>query len=136
MLNDSKLYDIFWTHDIRIDVHILNREKIMVGRNMNPYKLKKGRPTMVKRLWIIGSKCYIKRNDENLGKFDSISNEEFFLGYAIRCKAYKFYNLGLKNMIEIPYVRVDEEFKYRKIDEDDDHPLLKIPLELYKMKKG
>ena len=102
MLNDSKLYDIFWTHDILIDVHILNREKIMVGRNMNPNELKKGRPITVKRLWIFGSKFYIRRNDENLGKLDSISHEEIFLGYAIRCKAYKFYNLGLKNMIEIP----------------------------------
>ena len=75
MLNDSNLYDIFWTHDILIDVHILNREKIMVGRNMNPYELKKGIPTTVKHLWIFRSKCYIRRNDENLGKFDSISNE-------------------------------------------------------------
>ena len=68
----------------------------MVGRNMNPYELKKGRPTTIKCLWILGNKWYIIRNDENLGKFDSVFNEEFFLGYAIRYKAYKFHNLWLK----------------------------------------
>jgi hypothetical protein len=36
-----------------------------------PYKLWKGRPTNVKHFRVFGSKCYIKREDDRMGKFDS-----------------------------------------------------------------
>ena len=84
--------------------------------------ISKRRPTTAKQFQIFGSKLYIKWNDENLGKFDSRSDEGAFLGYSTRSKAYKCYNLSLKMMVEIPYVKVDGEFKYIRIDDDDDQP--------------
>jgi hypothetical protein len=36
-----------------------------------PYELWKGRPTNVKHFRVFGSKCYIKREDGRMGKFDS-----------------------------------------------------------------
>ena len=46
-----------------------------------PYELWFGRPTLVKYFRIFGSRCYIKREDDNLGKFDSRTDEGVFLGY-------------------------------------------------------
>jgi len=36
-----------------------------------PYELWKGRPASVTYFNIFGSKCFIKINDDSLGKFDS-----------------------------------------------------------------
>jgi hypothetical protein len=47
----------------------------------HPMNYGKVRPTSVKHFRIFGSKCYIKRDDEDLGKFDSRTYEEvIFLG--------------------------------------------------------
>jgi hypothetical protein len=36
-----------------------------------PYELWKGRPANVKHFRVFGSKCYIKREDRKMRKFDS-----------------------------------------------------------------
>jgi transposase InsO family protein len=71
MIMDSKLIDIFWTHTVHIAVHI--QKKVMLRNNIdkNPYELWKGRLANVKHFRVFGSKCYIKREDGRLGKFDS-----------------------------------------------------------------
>ena len=101
LLNDSKFLYIFWTHVVHTFSHILNRAQIRIGVNMTPYELWKGRPSIVNNFWIFGSKGYIKRNEDNLGKFDSRSGEGYFLGYVARSKAYICYNISIKNIIEI-----------------------------------
>lgn len=37
---------------------------------------------------MFGSKCYIRKDEEYMGKFVARSNEGIFLGYSIRIKAY------------------------------------------------
>jgi transposase InsO family protein len=71
MLNDSKLSDIFWVQAIHTTVHILNRGMLRSNNDKTPYELWKGRPTNVKHFRVFGSKCYIKREDNKVGKFDS-----------------------------------------------------------------
>jgi adenylate kinase family enzyme len=80
----------------------------MVSNNKRSYELWKGRPTSVKNFRIFGSKCYIKRYDEYLGKFDSRTDGIIFLGYSSRCKAYICYNKILKNIVESINVRINE----------------------------
>ena len=67
-----------------------------------------GIPTFVKHLRVFGSKCYIKRDDDNLGKFDYRSNEGIFLGYPPNKKIYKCYNLKLHKFVESANVKVDD----------------------------
>jgi hypothetical protein len=71
MLLDSKLTYIFWTQEVHTKVHIQNR--VMLRKNIvkTPYELWKGRPTNVKHFIVFGRKCYIKREDGRMGKFDS-----------------------------------------------------------------
>ena len=67
---------------------------------------------------VFGSKCYIRREDKNLGKFDSRCDEGIFLGYSIKSKAYKCFNKRTCTIFESINVRVDERIGTREIDQD------------------
>ena len=67
-----------------------------------------GRPASVKYFRVFGSKCYIKREGDNIGKFESRTNEGIFLGYSSSKRAYKCYNLRLQKIIESENVIVDD----------------------------
>jgi hypothetical protein len=71
MLMDSKLTDIFWTHAMDTINHIQNKVMLRNNIDKNPYKLWKGRPTNVKHFKVFGMKCYIKREDGSMRKFES-----------------------------------------------------------------
>jgi transposase InsO family protein len=71
MIMDSKLIDIFWTQVVHTIVHIQNRVMLRNNTDKNPYELWKGRPANAKHFRVFGSKCYIKREDGRMGKFDS-----------------------------------------------------------------
>ena len=71
MIMDSKLTNIFWTQVVHTTVHIQNRVMLRNNTDKTPYELWKGRPTNVKHFRVFGSKCYIKREDDRMGKFDS-----------------------------------------------------------------
>ena len=81
---------------------------------------------------IFGSKYYIKRLNEDLGKFDARSNEGIFLGYAYTKKAYIRYHLRLHKIIESVDVKVydlkTKKFKHQESilndkSEDDEDPV-------------
>ena len=46
-----------------------------------PYDLWKGRPANVKYFRVFGSKCYIKREDGRMGRFDSRADKGILVGY-------------------------------------------------------
>jgi hypothetical protein len=107
-LNEAKISYTFWREIVNTTLYILNRGKIRVNNNKTPYELWKGRPTIVKYFKFFGSKCYIKRDDKNLGKFYSRADEGIFLGYSSRSKAYICYNTTLHKIIESANVKFDE----------------------------
>ena len=71
MIMDSKLIDIFWTHAVHTIVHIQNRVMLRNNNDKTSYELWKERPKNVKHFIVFGMKCYIKREDGRIGKFDS-----------------------------------------------------------------
>ena len=71
MLNDSQLSDKFWGHAVHTYAHILNRGLLRNNNDNTPYELWTGKPSNVKHFRIFESKCYIKRDDGKIGKFDS-----------------------------------------------------------------
>jgi hypothetical protein len=73
-----------------------------------PYDLWKGRPANVNHFRFFGSKCYIKREDGIMGKFDSCVEKGIFVGYSSARKAYKCYNLRLNKLVESISVTIDE----------------------------
>ena len=70
-------------------MYIPNRGKLRVNKDKIPYELWYGRLASVKYFKVFSSKCYIKRNEDGLGKFDSRTNEGIFLGYPSTNKAYR-----------------------------------------------
>jgi hypothetical protein len=59
-------------------------------------------------LKFFGSTCYIKNNDENIGKYDDRADEGIFLGYATNSKGYRCYNKRLHKLVDCIDVKVDE----------------------------
>ena len=108
MLNEPKPSYIYWREAMYTTIYILNREPIRVNHNKTLYELWFGRPTSVKHFKVFGSKCYRKRDYENLGKFDSIYNEDLFIGYSPKKKAYRCQNLKLHKIVESASVKVDD----------------------------
>ena len=74
----------------------------------------------MRHLNFFGSKCYIKTNDDHLGKFQNKIDEGIFLGYSTERRDYKFYNNLLKRMVESMYVRVDKELSPNIEEEEVD----------------
>jgi hypothetical protein len=64
---------------------------------------------MVKYFKTFGSKCYILRDRENLGKFDLKNDEGIFLGYSINSRAYRVFNKRTETVMESINVVIDDE---------------------------
>lgn len=106
MLNEANLMDTFWKEALQTIVYIQNRDIIRFNSGKNPYELWFGRPASVKHFKVFGSKCYIKRDAEDLGSFESRCDEGIFLGYSSQRKAYKLYNKRLHKIVESVHVRL------------------------------
>jgi hypothetical protein len=88
MLNEAKLSDGYWREVVITTIYILNRGQLRVNSDKKLYEIWFGRDPSVKYFKFFGSKCYIKRLDESLGKFDARSDEGIFIGYASNKKSY------------------------------------------------
>lgn len=110
MLNEANLPDKHWKEAVHTSVYILNRVQIRVKSTFTPYELWYGKATSIKYFKIFGCKCYIKRDEENLGSFDTKTDEGIFLGYSTQSKAYRCFNNRLKKIVETINVRFDEQF--------------------------
>jgi hypothetical protein len=119
MIIDSKLTDIFWTQEVHTTVHIQNRVMLRNNTDKTPYELWKGRPTNVKHFRVFGSKCYIKREDGRMGKFDSRVEKGILVGYSSTRKAYKCYNLRLNKVVESINVKIDETSRLESKKEEN-----------------
>jgi hypothetical protein len=120
MLMDSKLTDIFWTQVVHTTVHIQNRVMLRNNTDKTPYELWKGRPTNVKHFRVFGSKCYIKREDGKMGKFDSRVDKGVLVGYSSTRKSYKCYNLRLNKVVESINVTIDETGRPESKEEENE----------------
>jgi transposase InsO family protein len=120
MLMDSKLTDIFWTQAVHTTFHIQNRVMLRNNTDKTPYELWKGRPTNVKHFRVFGSKCYIKREDGKMGKFDSHVDKGVLVGYSSTRKEYKCYNLRLNKVVESINVTIDETCRPESKEEENE----------------
>jgi hypothetical protein len=98
------------------------------NHDKTPCELWFGRPASVKYFRIFGSKCYIKNDEDNLGKFHPISDEGIFLGYSSNKKSYKCYNLRLLKIVESENVKINDLIKgisqgFDKKSQQKDHDI-------------
>jgi hypothetical protein len=118
MLMDSKLIDVFWIHVVHTKIHIQNIVILRNNSDKTPYELWKGRPTNVNHFRVFKSKCYIKREDGRMGKFDSHGDKGILFGYSSIRKSYKCYNLRLNKFVESINVTIDETGGWKLNEEE------------------
>ena len=110
-----------------VDVTIFNKTNILVNNTQTPHELWYGKTCTVKYFKSFGRKCYIKRTDENLGKFEPRADEGILLGYSPQSKGYKCYNKIHRKIVESIDVVVDEEgniprqVKFEDFEDDEDY---------------
>ena len=88
--------------------HTVNRVYLRPSTKKTPYKLWKGRKLNVKYFKIFESTYFILKDRENVGKFDSWSDERIFLDYSSTSKAYRVYNERTMKVMETVNVVIDE----------------------------
>jgi hypothetical protein len=125
MLMDSKSTYFFWTHALHKTIHIQKKVMLRNNSDKNPYELWKGRPTNVKHFIVFGSKCYIKREDGRMGKFDSCVDKGIHVCYSSTRKSYKCYNLRLNKVVENINLTVDE-IGGRKLKEEENESVERV----------
>jgi hypothetical protein len=91
------------------EVHILNKAHLRPNSDKTPYEFWFGWPASINHFKVFGSKCYIKNNDDHLGKFDSRVDEGIFLGSAMNSKGYIFFNKRMHKSVDCIDVWIDEE---------------------------
>jgi hypothetical protein len=109
MMNEKKIAQTYWVEAIHTTIHILNKAHIRPHSDKTPYELWFERLASIKHFKVFGSKCYIKNNDENIGKYDDRDDEAIFLGYATNSKGYRCYNKRLHKLVDCIDIKVDEE---------------------------
>jgi len=104
--------------------------------NKTPYELLNGRKPKLTYLRTFGCKCYVLNNGKDqLGKFDSRSDEAISLGYSSQSKAYKKYNKRTQCVEESVHVIFDVSHpSFEKgTEEDQDGEHLLVPGEVIKL---
>jgi hypothetical protein len=108
IMNEKNIGQTYSVEAIHTTIHVLNKSHLRPHSDKTPYELWNGRPTSIKHLKVFGSKCYIKNNNENLGKYDDRDNEGIFLGHATNSKGYRCFNKILHKLVDFIDLKVDE----------------------------
>ena len=80
MLYNKDVARNLWGETVNTACHTVNRVYFRPDTKKTPYELWKGRKPNVTYFRIFGSSCFILNDRENVGKFDSRSDEGIFLG--------------------------------------------------------
>jgi hypothetical protein len=134
MLMDSKLTNFFWTHAVHTTINIQNKVMLINNSDKFTYELWKGRPVNMKHFKVFGRKCYIKREDGRMGKFNSRVDKGILVGHSSTRKVYKCCNIRLNKVVESINVTVDETGGW-KIKEEEKESVEQVYEKKQRMKK-
>ncbi|KAJ9535657.1 hypothetical protein OSB04_un001191 [Centaurea solstitialis] len=108
MLSEANLATQFWAEAVNTACYAQNRSLIVKRFRRTPYELFRNRKPSIEHLHIFGCVCYILNNKDNLGKFDSKSDDGIFLGYSSISKTYRVFNKRRQAIEETIHVKFDE----------------------------
>ncbi|KAJ9564380.1 hypothetical protein OSB04_000346 [Centaurea solstitialis] len=90
MLADSKLPITFWAEAVNTACYVQNRVLIVKAKGKTPYELFEKKKPYIGFLQPFGCPCTILDTKTHLGKFESKSNDGFFVGYSSQSKALDY----------------------------------------------
>ncbi|GMP28099.1 hypothetical protein CsSME_00003780 [Camellia sinensis var. sinensis] len=109
MLCENNLLKYFWAKAVHTACYILNRALIRHILKKTPYELWHDRKPNISHLHVFYCKCFVHNNGkDNLGKFDSKSDEVIFLSYSLTSKVYRVFNKRTFTVEESIHVAFDE----------------------------
>ncbi|KAJ9546782.1 hypothetical protein OSB04_019325 [Centaurea solstitialis] len=108
MLSEANLATQFWAEAVNTACYTQNRSLIVKRFRRTAYELFRNRKPSIEHLHIFGCVCYILNNKDNLGKFDSKSDDGIFLGYSSISKTYRVFNKRRQAIEETIHVKFDE----------------------------
>ena len=97
-----------WGEAVNTDCHTVNRVYFRPSTKKTPYELWNGRKPNVKYFRIFRSTCFLLKDRENVGKFDSWSDKGIFLGFSSTSKTYWVYNKRIMKVMETMNIVIDE----------------------------
>lgn len=81
MLDESGTPSTFWGEATFVTVTILKKANVWVNSDQNPYELWYVKLPTIKHFRVFGSKCFINKANEKLGKSKLKVDEGILLGY-------------------------------------------------------
>ncbi|GJU05994.1 putative ribonuclease H-like domain-containing protein [Tanacetum coccineum] len=100
MLADSFLPNTFWAEAVSTACYVLNRVLVTKPHNKTPYELLTGKLPIISYIRPFGCHVDILNTIDHLGKFAGKLDEGFLVGYSLKSKAFKVYNLETKRVEE------------------------------------
>ncbi|KAJ9558487.1 hypothetical protein OSB04_013101 [Centaurea solstitialis] len=108
MLADSKLPITFWAEAVNTACYVQNRVLVVKSKGKTPYELLKNKKPFIGFFVPFGCPCTILNTKTHLGKFDSKSEDGFFVGYSTQSKAVRVFNTVSRCIEESDNVRFNE----------------------------
>ena len=108
VLHNKDVARNLWGEAVNTACHMVNRVYFRPSTKKTPYELWKRRKLNVKYFRIFGSTCFILKDRDNVGNFDSRSDEGIFLGYSSTSKAYRVYNKRTMKVMGTVNIVIDE----------------------------
>ncbi|KAJ9560337.1 hypothetical protein OSB04_005497 [Centaurea solstitialis] len=105
---DSKLPITFWAEAVNTACYVQNRVHVVKSKGKTPYELFKNRKPFIGFFVPFGCPCSILNTKTHLGKFDSKSDDGFFVGYSIQSKAVRVFNTVSRTIEESDNVKFNE----------------------------
>ncbi|KAG9457652.1 hypothetical protein H6P81_002160 [Aristolochia fimbriata] len=129
MINAKNLPHKLWVEAVNTACYISNRVHLRNLTHKTPYELWKGRKPKVHYFREFGSTCYVLRDREQLGKFDSRSTEGIFVGYSRNSHAYRVYFRNNSTVIETVNVEIADQNENLPALEDEESSMAKELME-------
>ncbi|XP_055960613.1 uncharacterized protein LOC126668274 [Mercurialis annua] len=111
MLNEYDLPHYLWAEAMNTACYVSNRIFKRPILNKTSYELWIGRKPKISYFRVFGCKCFILNTKDDLGNFDSKTDEGVFLGYAYNSKSFRVFNKRTLVVEESMHVVFDESSK-------------------------
>ncbi|KAJ9563152.1 hypothetical protein OSB04_008312 [Centaurea solstitialis] len=108
MLADSKLPITFWAEAVNTACYVQNRVLVVKSKGKTPYELFEKKKPYIGFLQPFGCPCTILDTKTHLGKFESKSDDGFFVGYSSQSKALRVFNSSTRIIEESDNVKCNE----------------------------
>ena len=76
--------------------YVQSRIQVVKSQNKTPYELFHKRKPLISILKPFGCPCSILNTKTHLGKFESKTQDGFFVGYSTQSKAYRVFNISTR----------------------------------------